>query len=186
MKKAIILTMAIISSGITGNTQTVNLDSTGSNKVKEPEYDDVFFVLDSASGNLIDLERQVLKVKIHPHGFGGSESDLQMKGGKSPVRFKQGQALEFVVHVSPPEMDPMGFVSLYSLESNKNDRRLEVRKAGYMDFKGQIVLDKSFVAINATRYGSSSFKIKTVHDLSPGEYLLLTKNAKEGFAFGID
>jgi hypothetical protein len=187
MKKIVPFAIAFIFSVITGYSQTSgSTDSAISNKVKEPEFVDVFFLLDSATGNLTDLERQTLKVKFHPHGFGGTESDLQLKGAKSPVRFRQGQSLEFIVRASSSEVDPVNLVTLYSLESGKSDRKLVVGHTGYMQFRGKIELDKSEVPFNAVKYGESSFKIKAAQSLSPGEYVLLTKDAKEGFAFGVD
>lgn len=187
MKKVIITLVTIVFLGIVGYSQINSVaDSARSNKVKEPEYNDIFVLLDTASGNLTDLERQTLKVKVHPHGFGGAESDLDLKGGKSPIRFKKGETLEFIVRVSSPQTDPHGYILLYSLESKKNQRALEVAKAGYAGIGSKTVLDKSAIAFTATRYGVSSFKIKAIQDLPPGEYLLLTKDAKDGFAFGID
>jgi hypothetical protein len=48
------------------------------------------------------------------------------------------------------------------------------------------VLEESSIAFNATKYGESSYKIRATQDLLPGEYLLLTRDARDGFAFGID
>jgi len=186
MKKVISLMTSLTFFAIAARCQTSKGDSTGVIKVKEPEYNNVFFLLDAASDNLIELERQTLKVKAHSHGFGGAESDLNLEGQKSPVRFKTGQKLEFIVRVSSPQTDPRGYLLLYSLQSKKNNRRLVVTKAGYAGMNFRTVLEESSIAFNATKYGESSYKIRATQDLLPGEYLLLTRDARDGFAFGID
>ena len=79
-------------------------------KVQEPEYEGVFFLLDSATGNLSRLERQTpeIKVKTKLLGFGGGESFLEFKEEKSTVRFKEGKKLNFIVLVASQKIDPQG------------------------------------------------------------------------------
>src|SRR5215831_488758 len=109
MKKIVTLAASIfLIAAVHSQTRTESDSSKIKTTVKEPEYNDVFFLLDTASGNLIYLERQTLNVKVHGHGFGGAESDLVLKGDKSPIHFKKGQDLEFIVRVSSQATDPQG------------------------------------------------------------------------------
>jgi hypothetical protein len=188
MKKSAFLTTVILSLSIIGFTQTTTVASNDTIKVTEPEYNDIFFLLDSTSGNLTDLERQPLIVttRVKGMGWGGAESDLELKGRTSQIRFKKGQALAFIVRVTSQETDPHGFLLFYSLQTKKDKRTLEVAKAGTMGLNSKTVVDKSAILFNAVKYGTSSFKIQPVQDLLPGEYLLLTKDAREGFAFAVE
>ena len=73
---------------------------------QEPEYVNQFFLLDSASGKLMPLERQnaAMKSKAKGLGYGGASTFYQIKGPKSKVRFKAGQNLEFVVRGYSPQI----------------------------------------------------------------------------------
>lgn len=157
-------------------------------KVQEPEYLGIFFLLEPSTGNLIPLERQTAesKVKVKAMGFGGGESSLEIKGEKSPVRFKEGQKLEFVVLVSSQQIDPQGIIQFFSLESKKGKRRLMLAKASSMGMSGKSVMSERAIPFNAAKYGTSSFKISPAQDLPPGEYTLGAPGNNDGFCFGID
>lgn len=144
-------------------------------KVQEPEYPGIFFLLDSSTGNLIPLERQTPDYKINGRGM-GSKTVTEIKGARSPIRFKEGQTLEFVVLVSSQQIDPHGSLLFFSLESQKDKRQLITNVTGSSD--------KS-VPFNATKYGTSSFRITSAQNLSPGEYFL-GGGAQDRFCFGID
>jgi hypothetical protein len=101
-------------------------------KVQEPEYNYVIFYLDP-TGVLIPLERQKagIELKTKFGGFGGMQSGTNYKGSKSPVRFRVGQEILFVVRVLPPvsiagmEPVPMDPVKLNVLKVSK-DQRLNI------------------------------------------------------------
>jgi hypothetical protein len=152
-------------------------------KVQEPDYLGVFFSLDSNTGNLSPLERQTPEAKWKS-GLGGVESSLEFKGERSPVRFKQGQRLEFVVLVSSQQMDPQGLVQFLSLEAKKGKRRLVTGKSAL--FGGKTSISEKAIAFNAAKYGTSSFKITPAQNLPPGEYTLSQPDTDDGFCFGID
>lgn len=157
-------------------------------KVQEPEYLGIFFLLDSSTGNLIPLERQTpeYKIKLKAMGFGGGKSLLEIRGEKSPVRFKEGQKLEFVVLVSSQQTDPQGSLQFFSLESLKGKRQLTMAKANLTSTTDKSVVSERAVPFNATKYGTSSFKITSAQNLPPGEYTLGATGTKDGFCFGID
>jgi hypothetical protein len=159
-----------------------------SGKVQEPEYIGVFFLLEPATGNLIPLERQTPegKIKLKAMGFGGGESVLEVKGEKSPVRFRADQKLEFVVLVSSQQTDPQGIIQFFSLESKKGKRQLVISKAGSMGMSGKSVTSERAVPFNAAKYGASSFRIVPLQNLVPGEYGLGAPGNHDGFCFGID
>lgn len=157
-------------------------------KVQEPEYLGTFFLVDSDTGNLIPLERQTgeSKVKIKAMGFGGGEGAIEFKGEKSPVRFKEGQKLEFVVLVASQQTDPQTVIQFFSLESKKGKRRLLIAKASFIGTSSGTVTSKSAVPFNAAKHGMSSFRIIPAQNLAPGEYTLSGPGTNDGFCFGID
>jgi hypothetical protein len=157
-------------------------------KVQEPEYLGIFFLLDSATGSLIPLERQPAEHKATTKvlGWGGGKSIIEIKGEKSPIRFKEGRKLEFVVRVSSQLVDPMSILQLFSLESKKGNRQLVTTKAGCMGISIKRVMNEKMVPFNSAKYGESSFKITPAQNLSPGEYTLGAPGTNDGFCFGID
>jgi hypothetical protein len=157
-------------------------------KVQEPEYLGIFFLLDSNTGNLSPLERQTAesKMKVKAMGFGGGESSIEFKGEKSSVRFKEGQKLEFVVLVSSQQIDPQSIIQFFSLEPKKGKRRLVIAKASSMGMSGKSVMSERAVAFNAAKYGTSSFRVTPTENLPPGEYTLSGPGTNDGFCFGID
>lgn len=157
-------------------------------KVQEPEYIGVFYFAESATGALTPLERQTpeVKIKVKALGFGGGEGSIEVKGGKSPTRFKAGQPLSFVVRLASQQVDPLSVIQFFSLESKKDKRRLVISKAGSMGISGRSVAGASAVSFNVSKYGESSFKISPARDLPPGEYALSGEGIKDGFCFGVD
>ena len=157
-------------------------------KVQEPEYLGNFFLVDSDTGKLIPLERITgeTKIKVKAMGFGGGEGSFEFKGEKSPVRFKEGQKLEFVVLVSSQQVDPQSVIQLFSLESKKGKRRLLISKAGFIGTSGKTVTSERAVPFNVAKYGTSSFKVTPAQHLPPGEYTLSGPGTNDGFCFGID
>jgi hypothetical protein len=169
-----------------------------SKQVNEPEYLGAFFLLDPATGGLTPLERQTgeQNAKVKGMGFGGAEFSMEIRGEKSPLRFKEGQKIEFVVLVSSHQIDPQQVVQLIALESKKGMRKLLVLKAGLS--MGKSLGSEGSVPFLASKYGKSSLKIVPSQDLFPGEYsfsisgspsgqnLLPGLGSKDVFCFGID
>lgn len=155
--------------------------------VQEPEYIGVFFHLEG-KGDLDGLERQMpeQKVKVKGFGFGGGEGYMQIKGEKSPIRFKTDSKLEFVVLAASQQTDPMSLIQFYSFEPKKGMRQLMMAKVGSMGISSKDVTNQSSVSFNAAKYGASSFKITPAYELKPGEYCLSTASTATAFCFGID
>jgi len=155
-------------------------------KVQEPEYLGVFFLLDSSTGNLVPLERQTPVSKTKAAGLDGWQRTLEIKGEKSPVRYKEGHTIEFVVLVSSQQIDPQGIIQFFSLESKNGKRQLVTVKTNSMGTSVKSVTTERAVPFNAAKYGTSSFKITPAQNLPPGEYTLSAPGVNDGFCFGID
>lgn len=158
------------------------------NKVEEPEYQDVVFYLDTTSTNLMPLERQTpsVRVRVKAMGFAGGESVMEIKGKKSPKRFTAGQTLEFVVRVSSQQTDPQSYIQFFKVESKKGNRQLILAKAGAMGINGRSTINGAAVAFDAAKYGEYSSKFKAAVELPPGEYEVSTTHARDAFCFGVD
>ena len=165
-----------------------NISAQETKKVQEPEYIGVFAFLDPGTSNLQDLERQTpeAKVKVKAFGYGGAESSMQIKGDRSPIRFKTNQKLEFIVRTASQQIDPMSLIQLFSFTPNKGMRRLMMAKVGSIGMSSKAVTNQSAISFNVAKYGDSSFKVVPANTLSPGEYCLSTSTSTDAFCFGID
>ena len=92
----------------------------------EPEVADIFFRLDQ--NKLVPLERQSAAIRGGAHGFivMSIKSASEFPGAKSPVRFKRGEPLEFVVRsaIRVSLVDPNTIYCLRKLNGKKKTREL--------------------------------------------------------------
>ena len=155
-------------------------------KVQEPEYLGTFFLLEPGSGKLIRLERQPAahKVEVHAMGFGGASSTIEIRGEKSPLRYKEGQKLDFVVLASSQQVDPQGLVEFFFLQPDDGMRKILAGK-GSMG-SSETTMGAAAVPFDASKYGASSFRVTPTELLPPGEYGLSVPGSKDVFLFGVD
>lgn len=165
-----------------------SIESQETKKVQEPEFLGTYFLLEPGTGNLIRLERQsaVGKFELRGMGFGGGSSSIEIRGERSPVRFREGQKLEFVVLVASQQVDPHGMVEFFFLEPDDGKRKILAGKVGSMGSSSESTIGAAAVAFDASKYGASSFKVTPTDLLPPGEYGLGVRESKEAFLFGID
>ncbi len=157
-------------------------------KVQEPEYIGVVFSLDQA-GALVPLERQQSNAafKTKAGGFGGGQSSIVYKGSKSPVRFKAGQAIQFVVRLNAPGVEPDSLVNLDVLKVTKNERAIVTVKVKPMGWGGaKSRKGEDLRPLNFSKYGEQSLKVSPAEPLGPGEYVITTRGGNGAFLFGID
>jgi hypothetical protein len=177
---AITICFCLMACGVAFGSDGVN--------VQEPGYTGVISLLDSDTGNLTPLERKSVETKTNTSfgGFGGASTILIIKGEKSPIRFKEGQKIEFVVRVASQESDPQSIIQFFTLKSIDNERQMVLATAGSMGMNGRSVMNESKVSFNADKYGKSSFRFAPAQNLAPGEYTLSAPGNHDGFCFGID
>jgi hypothetical protein len=155
----------------------------------EPDFADIFSRLDE--GKLIPLERQTAVIHGQAHGFiaVSMKSTSELPGSKSPVRFKAGGRMEFVVRsaVSPALVDPNTVYCLRKMASKKKTREL-VFMSGHVSPVGMSTntnLAEGVLPVEFSRYGNSSLKM-TVAELAPGEYAVGHVYGPAMFCFGVD
>jgi hypothetical protein len=158
-------------------------------KVQEPEYVGVVFCLDPA-GALTPLERQQSNAafKTKALGFGGGQNSIIYKGARSPVRFKVGQELQFVVRLQVPAgIEPDSLVNLDVLKVSKNERAIITAKVGAMGLGGaKSQKGETSRPLNFSKYGEESLKISPAQPLEAGEYVITTRLVAGSFLFGVD
>jgi hypothetical protein len=163
--------------------------------VQEPETANVFYRLDS--GKLVQLERQTATVRAKASSFivvTNAKAFYEISGGKSTVRFKSGEPIEFVVRspLAASTADPGTFYCLRRLESKRKSRDFlantihaiasPIGASATLDTR----MDESLVPLTFSRYGSSSFLAKA-ETLPSGEYALQYRGVwNVFFCFGVD
>lgn len=156
-------------------------------KVQEPEYIGVVFYLDPA-GSLSPLERQQpnFQTKVKALGYGGAQSSTIFKGSKSPVRFKAGQDIRFIVRLNASGIEPDSLVKLNVLKVAKDQREIVMAKAGAMGFGAKSTNGEAQRPLNFSKYGEQSLQVSPAGPLEPGEYVITSMGGQSGFLFGID
>ena len=162
-----------------------------SGSVKEPEYIGVFFYLNPTDGKLIPLERQNTQMRTGAGGFWSvsATTTAEVDGEKSPVRFKQGENLDFIVKLGSQQNDPQGQIGFATFDS-EDGKRLVVLAKATARLTGSVSSGETWqsklVAYDVAKYGESSFRVSPKSQLLPGEYVLGIKDVAISFCFGID
>jgi hypothetical protein len=171
---------------ISGPAQTVQ-------EAEEPEFADVFMRL--KAGKLIPLEREsgtgvvstVFSVKF----------STMLPLGKSPVRFRSSESLEFVVKASAlfafGSGDPGSIYGLRRLTAKKDHREFVTSALGYGGLLGAKMKEVAHLPLDFAHYGDESIKITVVGKLPRGEYALARMGPlvsplghQSLFCFGVD
>jgi hypothetical protein len=157
--------------------------------VSEPDIADVFYRL--GAGKLVSLERQSAAVKTGAHGFivVGMKSAQELPGVKSPIRFKAGDPLTFIVRsaVSMGMVDPGTIYFLRALAPKKKFRELVTMSGRFSPIGGGVTSTPQAGAlpVDFSKYGEYSLQMKA-GALPPGEYAIGKPYAPAVFCFGID
>jgi hypothetical protein len=156
-----------------------------------PEYIGVIAARDPKTGDYVDLERltPATETKLRFLGFGGGRSELYYLGDKSPVRFRAGQSVEFVLRVERQDIDPQSLIQFWILDSDSsNGRRVLPMQdvASFVSVNARNESQTHQVAFRASKMGSNFFVFKPAEPLAPGEYSVSTTGDKDGFNFGVD
>lgn len=125
------------------------------------------------NGSSIPLERQNAQtdVKVRAFGFGGAKARNVVNGEKSPVRFRRGQGIAFIVRVPNQEIDPLSTIRLLPLKPRKGQRELEMITGGIGGSRDRF--NERAIALQAERYGRNAFRVSTALPLEKGEYALV-------------
>lgn len=154
---------------------------------REPEFDDVFFRLDT--GKLIPLERQSATIEGKSSGFiiMSSRTVSEFSGARSPVRFTSAQPLEFIVRPLTTAVDPNSIYVLRKLAVKKGRRELVISSAHFTPIGGSSKSSptQGVLPVDFSKYATSSIKMIT-SALSPGEYAVSRLYGRVFYCFGVD
>jgi hypothetical protein len=156
--------------------------------VAEPEIADVFYRLDGEK--LVQLERQGSATQTGAHGFivMSMKSVAEFPGAKSPVRFKAGEPITFIVRSPIPigSMDPNTIFHFRKLVEKRKTRELVTMSGNVNPFGMSVKTNGStgLLPVEFSKYGEHSLKAVT-GSLPPGEYAF-SKLGGAAFCFGVD
>jgi hypothetical protein len=155
-----------------------------------PQYDEVFYRYDRSVGRLVDLERQVAAVESKPKalGFAGYKASFYLRGAHSPVRFREGDELEFVFSL-PLRTDPhtVQFLVLRKSGSRREFILLQSNRPSPLGVgTAKDVSERSAVPYEIQKYSDSAYRLVPSKPLPPGEYTLSLSTNNVAYSFGID
>jgi len=155
-----------------------------------PQYDEVFYRYDRATGKLLELERQVAAVESKPKalGFAGYKASFYLRGAHSPVRFREGDQLEFVFSL-PQRADPrtVQFIALNKSGNRREFIQLQSNRPSPLGVgTAKDVTERSAVPYDIEKYGESAYRLTPSKPLFPGEYTLSLPTNNVAYSFGID
>jgi hypothetical protein len=154
-----------------------------------PEMADIFYRLDGSS--LVPLERQAPSTRSNSHGFFvmNMATVSEFPGARSPVRFKSGERLDFVVRTVVPvcAVDPNTVYGLRKQDTKKKTRELPIMPGRFSPLGTSTTSTpaEGILPVESSRYGSSSLKM-TTGELAPGEYAVGHPHGSAMFCFGVD
>lgn len=156
-------------------------------RVELPQEAGVFVA--RVDGTLQALEAQLPQTGMRFAVF-GMKIALVFKGARSPVRFRAGQALSFLVLMNG-EANSMTPPVLWRARVDKASRRVEL---GYAtDFTAEMTGSPDIVTTGRTVFDNKGMvEVRAYDPLPPGEYVLGIKSqggdAVSGmaYAFGVD
>lgn len=156
-------------------------------RVDLPEEAGVFVA--KVDGTLQALEAQLPRTGGGFGGFAGGKIGLVIQGPHSPVRFRAGQRLSFLLRLPGPTLNPATPAMLWRAKSQAKARRAEL---GYgMPFSG-VSGSPDVVSTELSRPAERILEITPQVLLYPGEYMLgvwgQSGDTVSGlaYAFGID
>jgi hypothetical protein len=155
-----------------------------------PEYNGVFQERDPSSGEYHGLEVAVwsTQAKVHLGFIAGATGSLVVAGGRSPIRFKAGEKMEFIVREASHYGDPALTLQLFALQTKGAMRLLPIfNEGGFMGIgSGRKTAADYAVPFTAMQFGQHFIKVVPAEPLAPGEYCLGATGTENGSCFGVD
>lgn len=175
----------------------------------EPEFvNEVYYLKKDSVNSTIRLEKSSSRMETRNKaaGFGGFESNYEIEGAKSPVRFSSGNDISFVFStgasasagstaqrdsmmrangVDPSMMessmhDPTQTISLYKTETSKDKRKVLLQKnPGMMPFASKKMKSADKLTFSIRKIRSGYWELVIDKALTKGEYAFTMMNTTD-------
>jgi len=189
MTKLICALTIIIVSSFFGNTYGQNSKAT----IPEPEFLNQINFLEKQTNTLQKLEKTTaqLKSKIKGLGYGGSEIQYQVEGGKSSVQLPSQDSYSFVVSFGEGMGEPSAWFTLHKAEIKKEKRQAVYFQAS---MTGKTKNPDNLITYDVRKVKDKVYEIIPSSTLAKGEYFFVNKGsaakyngqAMEVFCFSIN
>ena len=164
---------------------------------KEPEFigEVIAIGAKNAEDVLLSKEMAVSKVSSSVNvcdffcvlGTSSSRALFELNGGFSATQFDVEDPLKFIVRSVDNNLDPMAYVKIIRMQSDKLKRStittqsssMYVSTSSYANASGTTTTNNSsLVPFSAKKYGANSYLI-TIESQEPGEYVVATANPND-------
>lgn len=107
-------------------------------------------------------------------GIGKVRSQIQIDGCCSATKLKKGEEVKFIIKNVDNLTDPLSIIQVFKMEVKKKYRRAELASTSSLGSSKINNLD--YVAFSGKKFGTSSYLVKLVSNLEPGEYGITISN----------
>ena len=153
----------------------------------EPQFEGVFMCLDSTTGALLNLERELPRLRQSKGLLPGAKVEFEIADEQSAVRIPTDPLPVFVVRVPERTGDPHQLLQFFRMKVDGSKRVMRIGTVSAWD--GAITTgydEESLVSFEVGLYGSASYSFSPSEPLEPGEYCVGLSTSEYGFCFGID
>lgn len=166
------------------NNNNAQQRSNAAGNYPRPDFNNVPCFFNENSQSLQNLERVVPTGLNKATGLWGSEKLYVLHGESSPVRFRQGDKIQFIVALQNERTDPNTECDLNVCTINQKHQQREYvgSKAGM----GHAESVSNVVPINFKPLGNGLFLITITGQIPKGELFFSVKGEQVFYAFGID
>ena len=152
-----------------------------------PEYVGQANAVTGSTATQLERQKPRNDMKIRALGFGGARIRQIVNGDRSPIRFRKGQDVAFIVRVASQEHDPLSTLQIIPLRVRKGQRELDLVSTGYAGITGaRDRKNEKAIALSAERFGRNAFRVSALQPLEKGEYALITADSETLNLFAID
>ena len=154
-----------------------------------PQYIGVIAAYDTTKGEYRQLERirPTVETSSRLLGYLGGQTRGVYSGERSPVRFKYGLPLHFVIRVERQDKDPANLIQFWRLKIDDGTRILPLadQAHAYTSVVKDLRAENS-IPFTAKVLGKEFFEFWALEPLPAGEYSVSAADIPDGFNFGID
>ena len=162
------------------NVQTNTTSTPSSSVYPEPDFENLVYYFNSATNELVDLERAVNAKSEGAFGFLNLNSSISISGVSSPVKITTDAKNSFIVKLSNSN-DPYTVIELLPCTLNEAKQTRDYSPASK---KGQPATTAT--PLKFKRITGNMYAITTLEPLAKGNYFFINKSLKEKSIFAFE